>query len=594
MDNRQYGRSQDPRQQSGPPPTWSTAGVPPWSTSIRPLSDIREITEPSLIDASAKRPSQSSAHSRKASIARQSSLKRAGSVRRANSSRSPVKQTSLRLDPVSSDASRRLPSRTFVRSPLPADILEFPTHRHPRVSIDLQIAAPLHVGGGSIEGYVRITVDDADRMRPRKSLAVSRLSVDLLGAEEIHGYRRAIFLSLGTEVLDKEHPPPRSMVVSSNPYSADDPFWTLTPCHSTLPFLVSLPLDTGPPPFHSKNARIRYVLCATLVIRDAGRQYIVRCSQDVYVLSTYDRKAFIDRSGRKAVKKLDLSLERDILYYRHAAAATRERSASQARIFESNERTILSRARLKHGHDGWQGVEPHTADTRTCGLELPRGHATVKCGKYFEVRYFLNVAVIISHTKTVSVQIPLILIHMNSLDVVPNCVAQVAAAIEEKRHNSSHSRTHSRNPSHKSRIHSRGPSTSSPTKSTQADIQRQPSRLQGRAFAAPRQQSLDRMRAEQADLDHLGQLLDSSPRKYAPRAHELGPSSLGAFSLGPTELGLRSHVYGHRASPAKPPPVAEFPRAEPGYGTQHDEDEDESGMGKRKGKDAPEEAEEWA
>lgn len=71
-------------------------------------------------------------------------------------------------------------------------------------------------------------------------------------------------------------------------------------------------------------------------------------------------------------------------------------------------------------------------------------------------------------------------------------------------------------------------------------------------------------------------------------AHELGPSSLGAFSLGPTELGLRSHVYGHRASPAKPPPVAEFPRAEPGYGTQHDEDEDESGMGKRKGKDAPE------
>lgn len=41
--------------------------------------------------------------------------------------------------------------------------------------------------------------------------------------------------------------------------------------------------------------------------------------------------------------------------------------------------------------------------------------------------------------------------------------------------------------------------------------------VQGRAFAAPRMQSLDRMRAQIEDLQELGEILDHSPRKYAIR-----------------------------------------------------------------------------
>lgn len=41
-----------------------------------------------------------------------------------------------------------------------------------------------------------------------------------------------------------------------------------------------------------------------------------------------------------------------------------------------------------------------------------------------------------------------------------------------------------------------------------------PSRLQGRAFAAPRQQSLERLRASAADLRQLEEALESSPRKH--------------------------------------------------------------------------------
>lgn len=84
------------------------------------------------------------------------------------------------------------------------------------------------------------------------------------------------------------------------------------------------------------------------------------------------------------------------------------------------------------------------------------------------------------------------LIGQNSLDVVPNSVAQVAIAIEEKR-----TCRRGQSPKHLSRR----PSQS----------------VQGRAFAAPRMQSLERMRARAEDLQELGQALSESPRKQSLR-----------------------------------------------------------------------------
>ena len=39
-----------------PPSAWTNASVPPWSMSTRPLSDIRELTEPSLLEPTHKKP----------------------------------------------------------------------------------------------------------------------------------------------------------------------------------------------------------------------------------------------------------------------------------------------------------------------------------------------------------------------------------------------------------------------------------------------------------------------------------------------------------------------------------------------------------
>lgn len=86
----------------------------------------------------------------------------------------------------------------------------------------------------------------------------------------------------------------------------------------------------------------------------------------------------------------------------------------------------------------------------------------------------------------------------NSLDVVPNSVAHVAMAIEEKRT----AYTSQRDPSPPRLGHKRSKS------------------VQGRAFAAPRMQSLGRMRAQARDLQELAEILDHSPRKYATRRVE--------------------------------------------------------------------------
>jgi len=140
------------------------------------------------------------------------------------------------------------------------------------------------------------------------------------------------------------------------------------PSVTNLAFNLSLPLNVGPPPFHSKNARIRYVLCVSLLIRDHGKQYIVRTSEDVIVLSVYDpEKALmslpspliasdewvkprdnaveivrvtaglhrqvwvsgtsiyvdvhIANNSRKTIKRIELQLERNILCYKHVCHA---------------------------------------------------------------------------------------------------------------------------------------------------------------------------------------------------------------------------------------------------------------------------------
>lgn len=139
------------------------------------------------------------------------------------------------------------------------------------------------------------------------------------------------------------------------------------------------------------------------------------------------------------------------------------------------------------------------------------------------------------------IQLPIILIHMSSLDVPTNSVAQVAAAIEEKR------KPASGTGKQKQKANSNTLSSES-TGAAVADAAargspRRPSRktsqnLQGRAFSAPRAASLERQRAQHEDLKSLGRALDASPRKYgAARSHVAGPARQGTVKTSTPTVG---------------------------------------------------------
>lgn len=468
---------------------------------------------------------------------------------------SPVRNV-LEHDPVSSDTLRS-PSKTFVRTSPPLDILDLGNIRHGRVDLTLQTSGPLFVGGGTIEGLVLLTVDGG---KPRKTkpkpLFISRLSLDVVGVEEATDGRRWIFLSLGTELFGKRHPPPPSLVASQVPLSGIGLSWPLQPASAVIPFSLNLPLNIGPPPYASKQARIRYLLCATAYVKGAGKLSLVRQSFEIQLLTVYDpEKAlsslptpllatdeltmphwsatqnikltaglhrqtwvngamiFVDvhimNNSSKTIKKIEIQLEKTILWYAHAAAGTTERSATHLRLAKRSDSELVCTSSVRKSKE-WKGVPPSISEVRTCDIEVPRGHVTISTGRYFEVRYFLNVVVTVAMFKTIAVQLPVTIIHINSLDIVPNSLAQVAASIEAKR------------------------ARTVPV----VDDALYPPFHQGQAFTAPRRQSLERMRRAPGglgidDMVSLTRDLDASPRRFARASNPgqgHGASRTTAFS----------------------------------------------------------------
>lgn len=209
-------------------------------------------------------------------------------------SSSPVRDAATRLDPVSSGM-RRIPSRTFIRSVKPVDILDIPELSHARVSLEMRVPAPLFVGGGTVEGQLYVTIDGGrfkNRQKLKPVISVGKISIDLLGVETLQG-KKFIFRTLANELVDEMHRPPATMVAA--PRALSDAYWEVMPSISVLPFRLDLPVNMGPPPCSSKQASIRYTLCATMAFRISGKQYHVRRSQEIAVLTVHDRMFPITR-----------------------------------------------------------------------------------------------------------------------------------------------------------------------------------------------------------------------------------------------------------------------------------------------------------
>ena len=453
-------------------------------------------------------------------------------------SQSPVGKV-LQLDAVSPEKLRRSPSKTFIRPAPPLEFIDTAPSRHGRIDMNVKLPAPLFVGGGTIEGSVNIVVDGGPLQKSKtKPIFISKLTIDVIGVEEVDDGRRWIFLSLVTDVFSESHPPPMTLVNSQLPASHLELFWTLKPGCASVPFCVNLPLNVGPPSYASKHAGIRYYVCPTLSIRSGSKQSVLRQMCNIQMLTVYNpEKAlaslpnpllasdsisiqsgaevqrieltaglhrqtwvngamiFVDvhvaNKSSKNIKKIEVRLVKTTLWYTHLAAGTGGKIANHLRLPKRTDKELVSTSTTKKSKD-WTGILPNSSEIRTCDISVPPGLVTISTGRFFEVRYFLDVTVTVSTFRAISVELPVTIIHMNSLDILPNSLAQVAASIEAKR---------------------------TSTVPVGQDHPQYPSFHQGQAFAAPRRQSLDRARDEGAgliaeELSALTRDLDDSPRRY--------------------------------------------------------------------------------
>lgn len=103
---------------------------------------------------------------------------------------SPIKR-SISKGPISSDALRPSSSRTFIRSTPPLRLLDLGNITHRRLQLSTSLKAPLFVGGGTVEGYVKLAIDHPENSKDRsKPLHISKLSVDIVGVEEVGDSRK--------------------------------------------------------------------------------------------------------------------------------------------------------------------------------------------------------------------------------------------------------------------------------------------------------------------------------------------------------------------------------------------------------------------
>ncbi|KAL6713345.1 hypothetical protein ACLMJK_008810 [Lecanora helva] len=439
------------------------------------------------------------------------------------------------------DTLRKAPSRTFVPALWPTDLLDTHNITHSRIDLGLRLSSPVFMGGATVEGSVCMRIDGGSlekRRRTKEVLSIQNLSVTLVGIERCKG-RQEIFRVLRSDLIDEGHPPPSSMALNTG----FDGSWDVGPSDAQLPFCVDLPVSVGPPPYKSKRYGITYWLTALVEFTVAGKKHYVRQSREIVVLTVHDPEkalvnlkyplsvsdelilskrsnlqvvkltaglhrqtwisgypVFIDihieNRSDKDIKRLELQLEKTTLFHSYSAPSTATKVTDTLRVPDILQRDIIASTQVT---DGWTSVRPMSQDFRTCQMDLPSGLVSIETGRFFGIRFFLNVQVTCSFSKHLKVQLPISIVHPNSIDIPPNALAQVAASIERKHRNITS-----------------GDGTGSPYRYAA-----------GQAFKAARRRSYLELRKDtigSAEMQEVTRMLEGSPRKMASRLHTRPPT----------------------------------------------------------------------
>ena len=200
----------------------------------------------------------------------------------------------------------------------------------------------------------------------------------------------------------------------------------------------------------------------------------------------------LDNQSSKPVKKIELQLEKATVSYVHSAPSLGNDSADLLRLPDHMEKEIIARKAILESFDS---IRPSSQDFRTVQLEIPTGLVSIETGRFFGIRYFLNVQMSCSFSKRLQIQLPITIIHPSSIDIPPNALAQVTASIEYKHRNLTSSSTNNTKPG------------------TNSPYRYRP----GQAFTAAREQSIQELRKHallgSAEIESLTRALDASPRR---------------------------------------------------------------------------------
>ncbi|KAG8534048.1 uncharacterized protein KY384_000891 [Bacidia gigantensis] len=393
----------------------------------------------------------------------------------------------------------RARSRTFVPVVPPDDILGIPVLKHRRIQVVFRLSAPLFIGGATVEGEVHLKIDPGSSKARRKTLpviSIHRVSINVLGVEYCKG-RQEIFRALTSTVV---HP-------------QDDPITKDT----VRSFSIDLPMEMGPAPYETKRAGIRETKeILVLTVQDPAETALMNLSNPVVVsddlklsghgvgltagihrqtwISGYT--LFMDlrvhNGSRKPIRRLELQLERVTVFYTHPVPSS-DKVKSDIRLPDELLREILTKKNVLRSHET---IDSLAEDYHTVQLELPAGLVSIETGRFFGVRFFLVVKLYCSFHKRLQVQLPINIIHPNTIDIPPNSLAQVAASIEQNSRK-----------------------TSTATSSTITPHHLHP----GHAFTVARRQSFLNLRQDTigtSDMHSLTRALEGSPRRFPPQTYE--------------------------------------------------------------------------
>ena len=184
-----------------------------------------------------------------------------------------------------------------------------------------------------------------------------------------------------------------------------------------------------------------------------------------------------------------MQLEKTTTFHAHSAPANAEGVAKSLRLPDRIQKEIVA---SKEVSNGLYSILPISQNLATYQMHLPTGSLSIQTGPFFVDRFFLNIKISCSFNKHLKVQLPITIVHPNSIDIPTNALAQVTASIEHR---------------HRHLISVSG--TGSPYRYRP-----------GQAFTNARRQSYLQLRNNaigSSDLDSLTRALEASPRRLKPQ-----------------------------------------------------------------------------